>query len=174
MHYNFMVCPWVEGHGDEAMPFQAGPFWPRKNCDTEIKNSFEEFLINFTQLSYLGMTACSTDKETEKQGKTALTCRCLKNHHTYNNIATELDNIHSPCSIFLKITSTIIDNGHNFIKVFNKYQPVEEDESGHDEDMVNFMDICKTIVVRMLMPLMMMMMMVQSLCLRTRDLHHTH
>uniref|UniRef100_A0A3Q2V7V7 BED-type domain-containing protein n=1 Tax=Haplochromis burtoni TaxID=8153 RepID=A0A3Q2V7V7_HAPBU len=54
------------------------------------------------------------------------------------NIAVELDIIHSHYGISHKITSTVTDNGSNFVKAFKKYQPVEEDDSENDEDEVTF------------------------------------
>lgn len=73
--------------------------------------------------------------------KAALACRRFKGHHTHDSIATELDNIHSSYGICHKITLTVTDNGYNFVKALKKYQPVEEDESGDDEDEVTFMNI---------------------------------
>uniref|UniRef100_A0A3B3QSQ4 HAT C-terminal dimerisation domain-containing protein n=1 Tax=Paramormyrops kingsleyae TaxID=1676925 RepID=A0A3B3QSQ4_9TELE len=55
-------------------------------------------------------------------------------------IAIELDNIHSSYGISHKITSTVTDNGSNFVKAFKRFQPVQE-VSEDDEDEVTFTDI---------------------------------
>lgn len=49
--------------------------------------------------------------------------------------------IHSSYGISHKIRSTVSNNGPYFVKAFKMYQPVEEDESGDDEDEVTFMNI---------------------------------
>lgn len=117
--------------------------------NAELKKSFEELEYVSTTAdiwtahnkSYLGVTAHWIDPASMERRKAALACRRFKGCHTYDSIATQLDNIHSSYGISHKITSTVTDNGSNFIKAFKKYQPVEEDDSEDDEDEVTFMDI---------------------------------
>uniref|UniRef100_A0A3B4FFG1 Uncharacterized protein n=1 Tax=Pundamilia nyererei TaxID=303518 RepID=A0A3B4FFG1_9CICH len=82
--------------------------------------------------SYLGVTVHwinphSMQREKAEDSRVAI-----------RNIAVELDIIHSHYGISHKITSTVTDNGSNFVKAFKKYQPVEEDDSENDEDEVTF------------------------------------
>uniref|UniRef100_A0A8C1VZQ7 HAT C-terminal dimerisation domain-containing protein n=1 Tax=Cyprinus carpio TaxID=7962 RepID=A0A8C1VZQ7_CYPCA len=119
--------------------------------NTELKKSFEEleFLSTTADIwtahnrSYLGMTAHWLDPHSLEQKKAALACRRFKGRHTYDSIATELDNIHSSFSISNKITATVTDNGSNFVKAFKVTQPVQGDDSGEedDDDDVNFVDL---------------------------------
>lgn len=92
--------------------------------------------------SYLGITAHWIHPHSMERRKAALACRRFKGRRTHDSIATELDNnFNSSYGISHKITSTVTDNGSNFIKALKKYQPVEEDESGYDEDEGAFMNI---------------------------------
>ncbi|CAI5678514.1 unnamed protein product [Oreochromis niloticus] len=62
--------------------------------------------------------------------------------HTYDSIASELDNINSSHGLSFKITSTVTDNGSNFVKAFKVYQPPpESDDSEDEEDEVTFVSI---------------------------------
>lgn len=66
----------------------------------------------------------------------------IQGWHTYDSIATELDNIHSSHSLSHKIIATIIDNGSNFIKAFQMYKPHMEDSEDKDsEDEMTFTNI---------------------------------
>lgn len=119
--------------------------------NTELKKSFEEleFLSTTADIwtahnrSYLGVTAHWLDPHSLERKKAALACRRFKGRHTYDSIATELDNIHSSFSISNKITATVTDNGSNFVKAFKVYQPVQGDDSGEedDDDDVTFVDL---------------------------------
>lgn len=115
----------------------------------ELKKEFEqlEYVSTTADIwtahnkSYLGVTAHWIHSETMERRKAALACRRFKGRHTHDSIASELDNIHSSYGISHKITSTVTDNGSNFVKAFKKYQPVEEDDSEDEEDEVTFMNI---------------------------------
>lgn len=92
----------------------------------ELKKCFEELdFLSITadiwtahNYSYLGVTAHWLDPHSLERKKAALACRCFKSRHTYDSIATELDNIHSSFSISHKIKVTVTDNRLNFIKAF--------------------------------------------------------
>lgn len=108
-----------------------------KHIDVEYAKMNAELKRGFEELEYVSTTA---DIWTA-HNKAALARRRFKGRHTHDSIATELDNIHSPYGISHKITSTVTDNGFHFVEAFKKYQPVEEDKFGDDEDEVTFMNI---------------------------------
>ncbi|CAK6983563.1 uncharacterized protein LOC120924995 [Scomber scombrus] len=76
-----------------------------------------------------------------ERGKAALVFPRFKGCHTYDKIALELEHIHSSYGISHKITQTVTDNGSNFVKAFKMYQPIEEEDSEDDEEVVIFTDI---------------------------------
>jgi hypothetical protein len=74
--------------------------------------------------------------------KAALACRRFKGRHTYDTIASELDNINSSHGLSFKITATVTDNASNFVKAFQVYQPPpESDDSEDGEDETTFVSI---------------------------------
>lgn len=74
-------------------------------------------------------------------GKSALACQRFKGRHTYDIIATEIDNIHSSYALSFKVTVTVTDNGSNF-KAFQMYQLPESDTEDHlEEDEATFTNI---------------------------------
>uniref|UniRef100_A0A672FKG4 BED-type domain-containing protein n=1 Tax=Salarias fasciatus TaxID=181472 RepID=A0A672FKG4_SALFA len=115
----------------------------------ELKKGFEqlEYVSTTADIwsahnkSYLGITAHWIHPDSMERRKAALACRRFNGRHTHDSIATELVDIHSSYGISHKITSTVTDNGSNFIKAFRKYQPIEEDDSEDEEDEVTFMNI---------------------------------
>ena len=77
----------------------------------------------------------------------ALACKRFKGRHTHKNIATELDQIHSSYGINHKITTTVTDNGSNFVKAFKRYQPVDqEDEDDNEVTFTNVNEALQTTV----------------------------
>uniref|UniRef100_A0A3P9CBE3 BED-type domain-containing protein n=1 Tax=Maylandia zebra TaxID=106582 RepID=A0A3P9CBE3_9CICH len=108
------------------------------NMESELKNTLDmvEYISTTADIwtvhnkSFLGVT------------KAALACRRFMGRHTYDSIASELDNINSSHGLSFKITSTVTDNGSNFVKAFKVYQPPpESDDSEYEEDEVTFVSI---------------------------------
>ena len=143
----------IPGRADAGLPYRK-TFSKYINAEcakinAKLKRGFEgsEYVSTTADIrtahnrSYLSVTAHWIHPHSMRRKKAALACRQLKGCHTHDNIATELDNIHSFYGIYHKITSTVTDNDSNFIKAFKKYQPVRVDESGDDEDEVTFMNI---------------------------------
>ncbi|XP_049428832.1 uncharacterized protein LOC125886567 [Epinephelus fuscoguttatus] len=118
--------------------------------NTELKKTFEEleFLSTTADIwtahnkGYIGVTARWIDPQSLERKKAALACRQFTGRHTYDSIATELENIHSSFTISHKVTATVTDNGSNFVKAFKVYQPVHDDDSEEeDDDDVTFVDL---------------------------------
>ncbi|KAL3992372.1 protoporphyrin/coproporphyrin ferrochelatase [Sarotherodon galilaeus] len=122
--------------------------------NVELKKTFNELEYVSTTAdiwtaynkSYLGVTVHWINPHSTQREKAALACRRFKGRHTHDNIALELDNIHSHYGISHKITSTVTDNGSNFVKAFKKYQPVEEDDSENEVTFTNMNDALKNSV----------------------------
>ena len=92
--------------------------------------------------SFLGVTAHWINPNNMLRGKSALACKRFKGRHTYDIIATEIDNIHSSYGLSFKVTATVTDNGSNFVKAFQMYQPPESDTEDHlEEDEATFTNI---------------------------------
>uniref|UniRef100_A0A671U1X3 HAT C-terminal dimerisation domain-containing protein n=1 Tax=Sparus aurata TaxID=8175 RepID=A0A671U1X3_SPAAU len=92
--------------------------------------------------SFLGVTAHWIDLNNMLLGKSALAFQRFKGQHTYDIIATEIDNIHSSYGLSSKVTATVTDNGSNFVKAFQMYQPPESDtEDRSEEDEATFTNI---------------------------------
>ncbi|KAL7370893.1 hypothetical protein ABVT39_013670 [Epinephelus coioides] len=88
------------------------------------------------------VTAHWIDPQSLERKKAALACRRFTGRHTYDSIATELENIHSSFTVSHKVTATVTDNGSNFVKAFKVYQPVHDDDSEEgDDDDVTFVDL---------------------------------
>ena len=71
--------------------------------------------------SYLGMTVHWIDKDTLKRCKAAIACVRITGRHTYDVIASKIENIHASYGLSGKVVGTITDNGSNFVKAFSLY-----------------------------------------------------
>ena len=115
----------------------------------KLKQTFErlEYLSTTADIwttcnkSYLGVTAHWLNPQNMERCKAALACKRFKGRHTHENIATELDQIHSSYGINHKITTTVTDNGSNFVKAFKRYQPVNQEDEDEDDNEVTFTDV---------------------------------
>ena len=72
--------------------------------------------------SFIGLTANWINQKTLKKQSAALACKRLKGSHTFDVLATAIDEIHSDYGIRDKVIQTTTDNGSNFIKVFSSHQ----------------------------------------------------
>lgn len=146
----------------ERIPVKAGARTPgrktfAKYLDAEYTKMNKELMKTFEELEflsttadiwtahnkgYLGVTAHWIDPQCLERNKAALACRRFKGRHTYDSIATELENIHSSFAISHKVTATVTDNGSNFVKAFKVYQPVHDEDSEEEyDDDVTFVDL---------------------------------
>ncbi|XDV11624.1 hypothetical protein PO909_000513 [Leuciscus waleckii] len=108
--------------------------------ESELKTTFEglDYIATTADIwsvhnnSFLGMTAHWINTATPNRQKAALACKRIKGRHTYDVIAAEIDHIHSLYGLSTKATATVTDNGSNFVKAFQMYQP--ESLSGDDDD----------------------------------------
>lgn len=89
--------------------------------------------------SYFGVTCHWIDKRTLERCSAALACTRLKGRHTYDAVASKLNEIHAEYKIQTKVRSTVTDNGSNFVKAFREYGVSEEEDDGGDG--VTFVDV---------------------------------
>ncbi|KAG1960435.1 hypothetical protein F2P79_006315 [Pimephales promelas] len=83
--------------------------------------------------SYMGVTLHWISRSTLERNKAALACRRIRGRHTYDVIGAEIENIHSSYGLLNKVVATVTDNGSNFVKAFNVYQPVTESDDETEE-----------------------------------------
>ncbi|XP_073668227.1 uncharacterized protein [Paramisgurnus dabryanus] len=124
--------------------------------ENELKTTFEglDYIATTADIwsvhnkSFLGMTAHWINTATFKRQKAALACKRMKGRHTYDVIAAEIDHIHSLYGLSTKVTATVTDNGSNFVKAFQIYQPesLSDDDNEEDEEVTftNVADVLDT------------------------------
>uniref|UniRef100_A0A8C9X4J4 BED-type domain-containing protein n=1 Tax=Sander lucioperca TaxID=283035 RepID=A0A8C9X4J4_SANLU len=84
--------------------------------------------------SFMGVTVHWIDADTLKRKKAAIACRRFRGRHTYDAIATELEDIFSQYGLtYDKVTACVTDNGSNFVKAFKEHQHVETEEEDEVE-----------------------------------------
>uniref|UniRef100_A0A3Q2ECX1 HAT C-terminal dimerisation domain-containing protein n=1 Tax=Cyprinodon variegatus TaxID=28743 RepID=A0A3Q2ECX1_CYPVA len=90
--------------------------------------------------SFLGVTVHWIDSETLQRKKAAIACHRFRGRHSYDAIASELEDIFSQYGLTTeKVTACVTDNGSNFVKAFKEFQRVkteddEEEEVEEDDD----------------------------------------
>lgn len=85
--------------------------------------------------SFLSITAHWIDPESLQRQSAALACRRLKGSHTYNTLASALNEIHTEYNIREKIVRTTTDNASNFVKAFRVFAC--QNENSENERDVN-------------------------------------
>ncbi|KAJ8390796.1 hypothetical protein AAFF_G00099280 [Aldrovandia affinis] len=100
--------------------------------------------------SFIGVTAHWIDPDSLQRCSAAPACKQLRDSHTFDVLASALNDIHSEFEIRGKIVRTTTDNGSNFIKAFQVFgedennnavvsdgdasQPREDGEDQEDQD----------------------------------------
>ena len=72
--------------------------------------------------SFIGLTAHWIDPTTLKRHSAALACKRLKGSHTFDVLASAIDEIHASFGIRDKVIKPTTDNGSNFLKAFSVRQ----------------------------------------------------
>ena len=94
--------------------------------------------------SFMGVTIHWIDAGTLKRQQAALACKRFRGRHTYNAVATELEDIFSRYGLNNKVTACVTDNGSNFVKAFKEFQqaqPESDDEQEEEASEVTFTDL---------------------------------
>ena len=71
--------------------------------------------------SYIGVTAHWIDVNSLERRCVALACKRLKGSHTFDVLASALEDIHAEYAIREKVVKTTTDNGSNFVKAFSVF-----------------------------------------------------
>jgi hypothetical protein len=79
---------------------------------------------------FFGITAHWINSDTLGRHSAALGCLRFRGRHTYDAIATILEQVHMKYGINGKVVLTVTDNGSNFIKAFKEFgKPLADTES---------------------------------------------
>ena len=102
------------------------------------------------------MTAHWINPTTLQHCKAAISCTRLIGHNTYDVLAGKIDSIHRHFELCGKVTSTITDNGSNFVKPFKIFSvdptpsstsekeiEQKEDNDHNDEEEATFENVCE-------------------------------
>ena len=93
--------------------------------------------------SYLGMMVHWINEKSLKRDKAAIACIRIVGRHTYDILAAKIEEVHISFALHGKNSSTVTDNGSNFIKAFTTFSVPDtalDDNEEHsitdDDDMV--------------------------------------
>ena len=131
-----------------------------KICATEMKQHLRKCLDSVITVatttdcwsargkSYIGVTAHWINTDSMKRISAALACQRLKGSHTFDVLASALENIHNEYGIGNKICKTTTDNGSNFIKAFSVFgtenitntNDMEVDNENEEDEVSNELD----------------------------------
>uniref|UniRef100_A0A8C2Q316 HAT C-terminal dimerisation domain-containing protein n=1 Tax=Cyprinus carpio TaxID=7962 RepID=A0A8C2Q316_CYPCA len=111
------------------------------DMESKLKRTFESLdhvcttadIWSANNKSYLGMDWI--DGISFKREKAALACKRVRGRHTYDVIASEIEQVHSSFGLSHKVTACVTDNGSNFVK--------PSDEEG--EEQVTFTDVAEAL-----------------------------
>ena len=75
--------------------------------------------------SYLGMTAHWIDPKTLQRQKAAIACTRITGRHTYDVLASKIEQVHASYSLVGKVCATITDNGSILLKLL-QYSQIQQ------------------------------------------------
>ena len=104
---------------------------------------------------YFGMTVHWINPATLQCCKATISCTRLFGRNTYDALASKIESVYSQFELCGKVTTTITDNGSNFVKAFKTFSvdsttlstseeviPQEDDSDQDEEDEeVNFVNV---------------------------------
>ncbi|XDV25909.1 hypothetical protein PO909_029735 [Leuciscus waleckii] len=111
------------------------------DMESKLKRTFESLdhvsttadIWSANNKSYLGMTVHWIDSISFKREKAALACKRVRGRHTYDVIASEIEQVHSAFGLSHKVAACVTDNGSNFVKAFRMFESHPDDGSDSDE-----------------------------------------
>ena len=83
--------------------------------------------------SYLGMTIHWIDKKSLKRQKAAIACIRIVGRHTYDILAAKREEVHRNFGLHGKISTTVTDNGSNFVTAFTSFSVLETEVDNNEE-----------------------------------------
>lgn len=83
---------------------------------------------------HMGLTIHWFNRSTLQRNKAALACKRMRGRHTFDAIASELEQLHSSYGVLNKVVATVTDNASNFIKAFKTYQPATSESDDEEEE----------------------------------------
>ncbi|XP_071749351.1 uncharacterized protein [Lepeophtheirus salmonis] len=94
--------------------------------------------------SFMGVTIHWIDADTLKRQNIGIAYKRFRGRHTYNALATDLEDIFFRYGLNSKVTPCVTDNGSNFVKAFKEFQqaqPESHEEQEEEASEVTFTDL---------------------------------